>query len=308
MTSPRLLVSVPDEAFRGVLGDLGDLAEVVVWDLQGPAPRESIDVVIPPYLGAAASLGRLAGVHTRLVQGLSLGYDGVADALPPGHVYANAVGVFEPSTAELAVTLVLASQRGLADFVRASDEGRWAPQWRDTLADRSVLLVGLGGVGRAIEARLRPFEVELVRVAQHRREDEHGVIHEVTSLEDLLPAADVVVVAVPLSDSTTGMVDARFLAAMHDGALLVNVARGRVADTDALVAEAVSGRLRLALDVVDPEPLPAGHPLYGRANVLLTPHVGGATTSSLPRLVRMVREQVARLARGEEPAHVVVRT
>lgn len=307
MTSARLVVSVPDEAFRDALGDLGELAEVIVWDMRGPAPREVIDVAIPPYLGATSALASLDGVRTRLVQGLTLGYDGVADALPPGHAYANAVGVFEPSTAELAVALILASQRGLADFVRAGDDGRWAPQWRDALADHRVLLVGHGGVGRAIEARLRPFEVDLVRVARHRREDAHGVIHDVASLAELLPAADVVVIAVPLSASTERMVDARFLAAMRDGALLVNVARGRVADTDALVAEAASGRLRLALDVVDPEPLPAGHPLFGRPNVLLTPHVGGATTSSLPRLVRLVRDQVGRLARGEPPEHVVVR-
>lgn len=308
MTTSRLLVSAPDEATRAVLGDLSDVADVVVWDLRGPAPADAIDVVIPPYLGASGLLANLAGVRTRLVQGLSLGYDGVAESLPPGYLYANAVGVYEATTAELALALILASERGLADFVRASDAGRWSPAWRPSLAGRRVLLVGYGGVGRAIEARLLPFEVEVVRVAHHERQDERGTIHGDGALPGLLGDADVVVVAVPLSPATTHLVDASFLASLHDDALLVNVARGRVADTGALVEEACSGRLRLALDVVDPEPLPEGHPLFGRPNVLLTPHVGGATTGAPARVARLVRDQIHRLARGEAPTGVVVTT
>lgn len=306
MTTGRLLVSLPDEATRDSLGDLGELADTLVWDLRGPAPADTIDVVVPPYLGAPSLLEHLAGVRTRLVQGLSLGYDGVAEALPPGHRYANAVGVYEGTTAELAVALILASERGIADFVRASDEGRWEQSWRPSLQGRRVLLVGYGGVGRAIEERLIPFDLELVRVARHQREDERGVVYGEDRMAELLSHAEIVVVAVPLNEGTTRLVDAAFLAAMPDGALLVNVARGRVADTDALVAEAVRGRLRLALDVVDPEPLPHGHPLFGRSNVLLTPHVGGATTGAPARLARLLRAQVERLARGEEPDGIVV--
>jgi phosphoglycerate dehydrogenase-like enzyme len=306
--TPRLLVSVPDANFRAALGDLGDVADVIEWDMAGPAPVDVIDVVVPPYMGTTAALARLAGVRTRLVQSLMVGYDGVADALPAGQVFANAASVHETSTSELALALILASQRGLPDFVRAADEGRWAPAWHQSLADRTVLLVGYGGVGRAIEARLAPFEIELVRVAQHRREDERGQVHGAESLAELLPGADIVVIAVPLTPATTRLVDAPFLARLRDGALLVNVARGLVADTGALVAEACTGRLRLALDVTDPEPLPDGHPLFALANVLISPHVGGATSAAIPRMVRLVRDQVERLARGEAPRNVVLRS
>ena len=135
----------------------------------------------------------------RLVQSQSIGYDDVLTTLPPGHVYANAASVHETSTAELALALLLAAQRGIPDFVRAASEGRWAPARHASLADRRVLLLGYGGVGRAIEARLTPFEVDLVRVATRARDDDAGHIHGIDELDELLPTAEIVIVAVPLT-------------------------------------------------------------------------------------------------------------
>lgn len=301
----RLVVSVPNPQLREALGELPEGVEVLDWDLVGPPPRGSIDIVVPPYLGSQR-LEALAGVTTRLVQGQLIGYDGVADTLPPGHVFANAATVHETSTAELAVTLILASQRGIPAFVRAASHGRWEPAVHESLADRTVLVIGYGGVGRAIEARLLPFETNVVRVARTARADERGPIHAVDELPELLPDADIVVLAVPLGDTTTHLVDDAFLERMRDGALLVNVARGGVADTDALSAHAASGRLRLALDVTDPEPLPAGHSLFTLPNVLITPHVGGASTAMMPRMAALLRRQIDRLLRGDEPENVVV--
>ena len=208
--------------------------------------------------GDGRAAGALAGVTTRLVQSQSIGYDDVAGVLPPGHVFANAVSVHETSTAELALALVLAAQRGIPDFVRAAEQGRWAPAVHESLADRRVLLLGYGGVGRAIEARLALFEVSLTRVAHHARDDESGRIHGIDESPALLPDAEIVIVGVPLTDSTTGLVDDAFLSSLPDDALVVNIARGKVADTDAILAEATTGRLRFALDVTDPEPLPDG--------------------------------------------------
>ena len=301
-------VSVPDAALAAALRAAGIPENVVVleWDMTGPAPREHLDVVVPPYMSLVASLGRLDGVSTRLIQSQSIGYDGVAEVLAPGRVFANAASVHEASTAELTLALILASQRGIDDFVRAAHDGRWAPAWHQSLADRTVLLVGYGGVARAIEDRLVPFDVEIVRVARTARRDERGEVVGVSSLADLLPRADVVVVAVPLSEETTHLVDASFLSLMADHSLLVNVARGRVADTDAVLAEATSGRLRFALDVTDPEPLPSGHPLFSLTNVLISPHVGGATSAMRPRMARLLAEQVARLVRGEPARNVVL--
>lgn len=308
MTDSRLVVSLPGETLRAAVGELPDGVEVVLWDLDAPAPAERLDLVVPPYMGAAKRLASLAGVSTRLVQSQSIGYDDVPANLPPGHVFANAASVHEASTAELALALTLAAQRGLPDFVRAASEGRWAPARHQSLADRRVLLVGYGGVGRAIEERLDGFEVELTRVASRARDDERGHIHGIDELDDLLPHAEIVIVGVPLTESTTGLVDARFLAALPDGALVVNIARGKVADTEAILAEATSGRLRFAMDVTDPEPLPDGHPLFALPNVLVSPHVGGATSAMMPRMARLVRRQIERMLRDEEPLNVVYRS
>ena len=306
MTAP-LLVSVPGNALRDAVGEL-DGVEFVQWDMTGPPPVGSIDIVIQPYMGGTAKLANLDGVKARLVQSQSIGYDGVDEVLPPGNVFANASSVHETSTAELTLALILAAQRGIPDFVRSAGEGRWAPARYESLADRTVLLLGYGGVGQAIEERLLPFETTVVRVASRARTDETGQIHGFDELPELLPHADIVVVGVPLNDSTTALVDERFLSLMRDGALLVNIARGPVADTDAILRHAESGRLRFALDVTDPEPLPDGHPLFAFPNVLISPHVGGASTAMMPRMARLVRLQVERMLRGDEPVNVVLRT
>lgn len=303
-----LVVSVPDAALRDALLPLPDGVSVVVWDLRTPPPVPRIDLVVPQYMGDwRERLRAVPAVRPRLVQSQMLGYDGVAAELPPGVPYANAAGVHEPSTAELAIGLILASLRGIDGYVRqAAAGGQQVPTRGTSLADRRVLLLGVGGVGAAIARRLAPFEVDLVRVGRTARTDEHGAVHGMTELPALLPSAEVVVLAVPLDASTQGLVDRAFLAALPDGALLVNVGRGPLVDTDALVEATASGRIRAALDVTDPEPLPAGHPLLASPHVLVVPHVGGNSTAMLPRVVALVRDQVRRLLAGEPPANVVL--
>ena len=307
MSSP-LVISVPEPYLAEALRTLDPPVDVVMWDLSGPAPRDHIDIVVPDYLAATSRLANLAGVTTRLVQSQSIGYDGVAALLPPGTRYANAASVHETSTAELAVALILASQRGLPDFVRAADQGKWAFAFHESLADRTVILLGYGGVGRAIEARLLPFEVNIVRVARSARRVGDVDVHARTELPALLRTADVLVVSLPLTEETAQLVDAEFLSHMSDASLLVNVGRGPLVDTAAVLEEATSARLRFALDVVDPEPLPEHHPLFSLPNVLISPHVGGATSAMFPRVVKLVVAQVQRLQRGEEPVNVVLRT
>lgn len=303
----KFTVSVPDSAFLASLGELPADVETVVWDMQGQWNRDGTpDLVVLPYQRELASLPRLHDLRPRLIQSQTIGYDGFGARLRPGNILANASSVHETSTAELALALVLASQRGLPEFIRLG--ANRAPRWHPSLADRSVLLVGYGGVGRAIESRLAPFEVTLTRVAGRRRDDERGIVHGAGELGSLLPDAEIVIVCVPLNHSTEGLVDERFLAAMPDGALLVNVARGKVADTDALTRHAEHGRLRFALDVTDPEPLPVDHALLDLPNVLVTPHIGGASSSMGPRMAHLVRTQISRLQEGREPANVVLHT
>ncbi|MFX1818556.1 2-hydroxyacid dehydrogenase [Pseudarthrobacter sp. CC4] len=304
MTAP-LRIALPDQKLVDALGPAAGV-EFFVWDFSGPAPAGRLDIVVPPYMRGPEVLAALESVEIGLVQSQSIGYDGVADVLPAGCLFANAAGVHETSTAELALGMMIASQRGMADFARNQATGTWDNRQRPSLADRRVLLVGYGGVGKAIEARLLPFETQVTRMASREREDAGGKIFGIDSLYEQLPLHDIVVVSVPLSEQTKQLVDAKFLAAMPDGALLVNVARGPVADTDALLAETSSGRLRAALDVTDPEPLPADHPLWTSPGVLITPHVGGASSAMFPRMVRLIKQQIGLMLEGKEPVNVVL--
>lgn len=306
-----LTVSFPGRALREAVEALGPLPEGVTaieWRMETPAPLPHLDIVIPRYMGSLSTLSSLSAVTCRLVQSQSIGFDGVAERLPPGHVFANAAGVHETSTAELTLGLIIAAQRGIPDFVRAAGRGEWAPARHDSLADRRVLLIGHGGVGRAIAVRLAAFEVDLTIVARTARETPDGPVYGLDELPRLLGEADIVIVAVPLDTSTTHLINDTFLSALPDGALLVNVSRGPVADTAAILDHARRGRLRFALDVVDPEPLPTGHPLFALPNVLISPHVGGATSAMMPRMARLVRSQIERMLRGEPPLNVVLRT
>ena len=307
-----LLVTLPDAEWLDLVQPLPDGVRARVWDVCSD-PREALGedadqvrAVVLPYGSRATALGALADLpRLALAQSLSAGVDTLAPAVPPGTPLANAAGVHDASTGELAVALALASLRGIDTAVRDAEQARWRPARRRTLADRRVLLLGTGGIGGAIAARLRPFEVDLVRVASRARTDADGVVHSVDDLPALLPTAEVVVVALPLTDATRGIVDAAFLAALPEHALLVNVGRGALVDTAALLAELEKGRLTAALDVVDPEPLPADHPLWGAPGLLITPHVGGDTTAMRPRAVAMLHAQLERLRDGQEPANLV---
>lgn len=310
MSGRQFTVSLPSPALIESVGSYPDVS-LVHWDLHTPAPRTQFDIVVAPYLEHPSVLAALTGLTVGLVQSQSIGFDGVDEHLPPGMLFANATSVHETSTAELAVGLMLSMQRGIADFVRASERHEWKFAWYPSLADRRVLIVGYGAVGRALEARLAPFEVEVTRVASTARVEEGALgqpvhIHGMKELGALLPQADIVVLTVPLSEQTHQLANAEFLAAMPDGAMLVNVSRGPVVDTDALVAEVTSGRLRAGLDVTDPEPLPAKHPLWGLPNVIVSPHVGGASSAMLPRVTRLIRTQIERMLAGQPPVNVVL--
>ena len=257
---------------------------------------------VPPYMGPRATFELMAHLpRLQVVQLLTAGFESALPYLPPGVLLCNARGVHDASTSELAVALTLASLRGIDDFARAMPQGAWLSRRRPALADKRVVVIGAGGVGQGIRQRLEPFETEVVLVGRAARDGVEGV----DGLPALLPTADIVILAVPHTPETTRMVDARFLGMLPDGCLLVNVARGGVVDTEALLGETASGRLRAALDVTEPEPLPPDHPLWRLPNVLISPHVGGNTSAFLPRARRLVLEQLARW-RGDEPVlHVV---
>lgn len=269
-----------------------------------PQSRRDVAFYVVPYSFTSGTLEITREMPSlRVLQLLSAGYEHVLPFLPDGVTLCNARGVHDASTAELALTLMLSSLRGIPEFVLGQQQGQWVHGERPALADKTVLILGYGSIGSAIERRLLPFETRVVRVATRPRPDDD--VHGVDELPDLLPTVDIVVVITPLTPATRQLVDAKFLAAMRDGALLVNVARGGIVDTDALVAELQSGRLRAALDVTDPEPLPPDHPLWHAPGALISPHVGGNTSAFLPRAQRMVHAQVARFIAGTPVENVV---
>ncbi|WP_425309459.1 2-hydroxyacid dehydrogenase [Ammonicoccus fulvus] len=289
-----------DEA-EAALGPLPDGVEFAPFpDPEGAWPDSIAEVgfLVVPYLHGPGLMSRVGEMTSLQVIQLNLaGYDAFADLAPEGVALCNAAGVHDTGTAEMAMALLLAQGRKLDQYARNMPSGTWERDgfgW--AIADRRALIVGYGGIGKAIERRLEPFELaSITKVARTARDD----VHAFGELDDLLPETDIVLIACPLTDETTGMFDARRLALLPDDAVVVNVARGPIVDTDALLAETSAGRLRAALDVTDPEPLPQDHPLWQSPGVLIAPHTGGPATSFWPRTNALIARQLAHWAAGE---------
>ncbi|MFF5966231.1 2-hydroxyacid dehydrogenase [Streptomyces collinus] len=311
MTADVWLPIPPDE-----IDGLPEGPDYRFWNAGEDFPADPADCAfyVVPYMKPSPlcvrPMGRMSNVQ--VVQTLSAGIDHVEPGLghlPAGVRLCNARGVHEASTGELTLALILASLRGIPDFVRAQDRGEWLGGFRPALADKNVLIVGYGSIGEAIEDRLVPFEVARVaRVARSERTTARGPVHPLTKLPALLPEADVVILSTPLNETTRGLAGADFLSRMKDGALLVNVARGPVVDTKALLAELETGRITAALDVTDPEPLAREHPLWRAPGVLISPHVGGPTSAFLPRAKRLLVDQLNRYVNREPLRNVILTT
>ena len=256
---------------------------------------------------------RLAGIvgaapDLKVVQALSAGVDWLLPLVPEGVVVCRAVGVHDVSVAEWVVAAILAMRRRLPEFLEFQRHAEWNRSLGesdaiDDLDGTTMLVVGHGAIGRALGARMHPFGVRTVGVAQHARDDAQLV----SALTSLLPRADVVVDLLPLSPQTVHFVDATFLAQMKEGALFVNAGRGRTVDTGALLAALRAGRIRAALDVTDPEPLPSDHALWSAPNLLITPHVAGSVRREQERAYRFVGEQIRRYVAGEPLVGVFAR-
>lgn len=302
-SASRIDVLVPDEAGIAALADVPGV-RAVRYDPAAELPPEAqtAEVVVAPFLATGeivAALGRLPKL--RLVQLLTAGAEAWIGKLPDGVALSDGRGAHGGATAEWIVAALLAVYRHLPRFLAAQAERQWDYHQTEELADKRVLIVGAGDVAEQTVARLAPFGVTTTLVGRRARDG----VHAIDEVRDLLPRHDACVLIVPLTDATRGLVDAAFLAAMPDGAVLVNAARGPVADTDALVAELVSGRLRAALDVTDPEPLPADHPLWDAPGLLLTPHVGGSVPQASKRAFAIAAAQIAEFAAGNTPPNLV---
>jgi len=298
----RVWLPAPDSA--ELMGGLPDGMAADVWTggEQLPDSAGEVEVLVMPFGVRRSRLPVLATLpRLRLIQLMSAGAERVIPHVPAGVTLCNARGAPDAAVAEWIAAVILAQVRGLPALMAAQQRGTWEFTETTPLSGQTVLIVGYGSIGEVTERVLTPFGVIVERVARRARPGVAGP----ADLPAMLPRADVVVLLVPATPATAALVDARFLGLMRDGALLVNAARGPVVNTAALLAELWSGRLRAALDVTDPEPLPAGHPLWSAPGLLLTPHLAGATTQTIPRAMAIVRDQLARYATGEPLRNVI---
>jgi len=305
--TPRLTVCLPDMPELAHVGELPANVDVVLVRAE-PEPLPDlagVDLVVPLMRIRPPLLELLAGSPGRLrvIQTLSAGVDWLVGKVPQHVTVCNARGIYDGPLSEWVVGAILAMQRGHILARDAQARAEWEFFEPDELEGRRVVILGMGSIGTAIADRLRPFGVDIVGVGRSARDGVRGL----ADLDKLLPTADILVAMLPLTSETRGILDARRLGLLRDGALLVNAGRGRTVDTAALTRELQAGRLRAALDVVDPEPLPKDHPLWALPNVLITPHMAGDSPSTTIRCLQLAGDQIRRYAAGEPLVNEVPR-
>lgn len=300
-----------DEAERVLGAHPGIRYEPFTDNSTPPGDIDRVGFLVLPYAQQPEILDRIGEMGSlEVVQSQMAGVDAIASKVPAEVALCNAAGVHDSATAEIALALALAKARDLDLYARDQPAGVWKPHWAPGLADQRVTVIGYGHIGKAIERRLAGFEVaSITRLATTARtESVDGEDVEVRAIDELmeaLPETDVLFIIAPLTDTTRGLIDEKALAALPDGAMVVNVGRGPIVDTEALIQACQGGRITAAMDVIDPEPVPPLHPLRTTPGVLFSPHVGGYTRAFEPRRDALLRRQLEHWAKGESLDNVV---
>ena len=266
-------------------------------DTDGFFPAESqldqIEFYCPSYMGGIKTLEIIPKMkNIKTVHYSQAGYEDILKHIPEGVVLCNASGLHDVSTSELAIGLTIASRRGFAEFMDNQKKGIWHRTRKPALADSHVGIIGYGHIGKRIASLLEMFET---KVTAFNKTGKDGA-HKISEFDTFLPELDVIILILPLTKESQNFMSADRLKRMKNGATLINVARGAIVDTDALVAELHTGRITAGLDVTDPEPLPPGHPLWSAPNLIISPHVGGDSAAFDPRARKMVEEQLIRIS------------
>jgi len=298
------------------------MSDHVIWtqweDLNVPAkfkklspvntPIESSDLseitfYVPTYMGGRPALELTKKMpNLKILQMPNAGYDDAIEYVREGMTLCNGKSIHDDSTAELAVGLTIASLRGFPDFIRNQDKSAWVHVKNQSINDKKIGIVGFGSIGKTIAKMLAGFAVEIVPFTQSGRDNTISI----TDLDQHLPTLDIVILILPLTAESKHLFNAKRLGLMKNGSLLVNVARGPIVETDALVKELNSGRITAALDVTDPEPLPSDHPLWQAKGVLISPHVGGNTSAFEKRAKKLIESQLQLLSEGKSLNNIIV--
>ncbi len=294
---------IPDRVGHDAIGRLPEGVALNLIPHEGELPGAIIEAeFLVPGAGDARLESMLAQMPSlRVIQTLSAGVDRLLAKVPPGVTLCDAAGSRDAAVSEWVIAVILASLKLLPEMRDRQRRHSWQEEQPGELAGRSAMILGYGSIGTAVEARLAPFGVDLFRVARRARAGVHGV----QELRSLLGLADIVIVLLPLTPATSGLLDAEMLSLLRPGALLVNAARGPILDTAALLELLEAGRIRAALDVTDPEPLPPGHPLWDAPGTLITPHFAGDTAAAERRAFALAGAQVRRYVSGEQLLNVV---
>jgi phosphoglycerate dehydrogenase-like enzyme len=274
----------------------------ILGEIPEPEILESIEFYIPRYMSGARALEPISKMTSlQVIQSPNAGVDDILEILPPGVTLCNARGVHDASTAELAIGLAISARRGFATFMANQSKGEWVHDRYSALADSRVGIVGTGSIGSMIARQLEVFDVEVIGFSRSGK----NASKTMAEFDQLLPTLDVVILILPLTSQSHHLMNRSRIDAMKPGATLVNVARGGIIDTDALVDALNRGQITAGLDVTDPEPLPKGHPLWSAPNVIITPHVGGDSTAFNPRVRALIESQLERFATGQPLINIV---
>ena len=264
-----------------------------------------ITFYVAPYMGGRKALEYTTSMpNLKILQVPNAGFDDALEFLRPGMILCNARGVHDASTAELAVALAISSRRGFYDFAVAQQAGQWQPKRYESFNDSKIGIIGAGSIARTLARYLSPYDVE---ISFFSRSGSDGAI-KIADLDAHLSQLDIIFLVLPLNAESKHLINAQRLKLIKDGAVIVNVGRGPIIDTDALVSELNTGRIFAGLDVTDPEPLPQGHPLWSAKNLVLSPHVGGNSTAFDSRAKKLIERQLDLISRGEEPENIVARS
>ena len=274
----------------------------ILGEIPEPEILESIEFYIPRYMSGARAVEPISKMTSlKVIQSPNAGVDDLLEILPPGVTLCNAKGVHDASTAELAIALTISARRGFATFMANQSKGEWVHERRNALTDSRVAIVGMGSIGSLIARQLEVFNVEVIGFSRSGNNSSKTMV----DFDELLPTLDIVILILPLNEQSHHLMNRARIDSMKTGAALINVARGPVVDTDALVDALNRGQITAGLDVTDPEPLPLGHPLWSAPNVIITPHVGGDSSAFNPRVRTLIESQLKRFATGQPLANIV---